>query len=134
MKQIHNELRNFFDIRGLSQQDVADKMGTSKTYINALLNGKKRIGRTQALKMENLFGLSASWLLTGEGNVTVNDIPEEQNASSDIIPSEQSDNRSFQLMNSITKSLLDEIAAQRRVTEKAQIQLDRIITLLEKKI
>lgn len=42
--------------------------------------------------------------------------------------------KSFQLLSSITKSLLSEISAQRKVTEKAQEQIDKVISLLENKL
>lgn len=132
MKAVHEELSNFFEGKGLSQQEVADKMGVSKPYINAVLNGRKSIGRKQAVKMENLFGLSASWLLTGEGTMMVseNEVPITPDGDLELIDNA----KSFQLLSSITKSLLNEISAQRRVTEKAQQQIDRVISLLENKL
>lgn len=72
-KNINKELAKFFISIGLSQKDVANRMGTSSAYINALLNGRKAIGKKQAAKMENLFGLSSSWLLTGQGEMLVRD-------------------------------------------------------------
>ena len=67
MEEIYENLAKFFDMNGLSQKDVAERMGTSTAYVNAILNGRKSIGKKQAAKMENLFGLSSSWLLTGHG-------------------------------------------------------------------
>lgn len=72
-ENINKELAKFFISIGLSQKDVANRMGTSSAYINALLNGRKAIGKKQAAKMENLFGLSSSWLLTGQGEMLVRD-------------------------------------------------------------
>lgn len=70
-KNINKKLAKFFISIGLSQKDVANRMGTSSAYINALLNGRKAIGKKQAAKMENLFGLSSSWLLTGQGEMLI---------------------------------------------------------------
>lgn len=72
-ENINKELAKFFISIGLSQKDVANRMGTSSAYINALLNGRKAIGKKQAVKMANLFGLSSSWLLTGQGEMLVRD-------------------------------------------------------------
>jgi phage repressor protein C with HTH and peptisase S24 domain len=69
MAVISEELAKFFEIKGLSQKQVAERMGTSSTYVNAILNGRKAVGKKQAQRMENLFGLSASWLLTGQGEM-----------------------------------------------------------------
>ena len=51
----------------MSQQDIADKLGTTRAYVSAILNGRKSIGKNQAEKLSNLFGFSKAWLLTGEG-------------------------------------------------------------------
>lgn len=67
MTEKTEKLANFFKNKGLSQKDIAEKMGTSTAYINAILNDRKDLGKKQADKMKNLFGLSASWLLTGTG-------------------------------------------------------------------
>ena len=72
MRNISAELDKFFIDRGLSQKDVAEAMGVSASYINAVLNNRKSIGKKVAEKLSNLYGLSASWLLTGEGEMTKN--------------------------------------------------------------
>lgn len=48
---------------------IAETMGVSKAYVNAILNGKKEFGKGQAKKWGDLYGLSPSWLLTGEGDM-----------------------------------------------------------------
>lgn len=80
-------MAKFFEIKGLSQKDVADKMGTSATYINAIFNDRKAIGKKQAEKMENLFGLSSSWLLTGKGEMLrdTTELPEELKSDSALV-------------------------------------------------
>lgn len=74
MKSVAVELDNFFKNKGLSQKQVAETMGVSAAYINALLCGRKAIGRKVADKISNLYGLSTSWLLTGEGEMLANHI------------------------------------------------------------
>ena len=61
MTDISKEIANFFKNKGLSQTDVADMLGTSPQYICAIFSGRKSIGKKQAVKLEELFGLSASW-------------------------------------------------------------------------
>lgn len=87
MKEITEKLAKFFEIKGLSQKDVADKMGTSATYINAIFNDRKAIGKKQAEKMENLFGLSSSWLLTGKGEMLrdTTELPEDLKSDSALV-------------------------------------------------
>lgn len=69
MKEIADKLTKYFENKAISQKDIADKMGTSSAYVNAILNNRKEIGKRQAEKMSNLFGFSTSWLLTGEGEM-----------------------------------------------------------------
>ncbi len=87
MVKISIELAKYFEDNGFSQKEVADKMGTSSAYINAICNGRKAIGKKQAEKMENLFGLSKSWLLTGEGNMLIRDV---RTTSAKKMPSDNS--------------------------------------------
>ncbi|MDE6340001.1 MAG: helix-turn-helix domain-containing protein, partial [Muribaculaceae bacterium] len=65
-------LQEQFNSIGLTQVEIADILGVTKMYVNALLTERKRFGRKQAEKWENLFGISKSWLLTGEGEMLKN--------------------------------------------------------------
>jgi transcriptional regulator with XRE-family HTH domain len=64
-----NRLKNFFVGKGMSQRRIADDLGTSQPYVAKLLNGTANFGRQQALKFEQLYGLSSAWLMTGEGEM-----------------------------------------------------------------
>ena len=72
MKNVAEELGKYFIDRGLSQKDVAEAMNVSASFINVILNNRKAIGKKVADKLSNLYGLSASWLLTGEGEMLKN--------------------------------------------------------------
>ena len=90
MKNVAEELCKYFIDRGLSQKDVAEAMNVSTSFINAILNNRKAIGKKVADKLSNLYGLSASWLLTGEGemlrNVTnINHNVVQGNATNSIV-------------------------------------------------
>nr|WP_314698888.1 helix-turn-helix domain-containing protein [uncultured Prevotella sp.] len=69
MDDIGNKLKEYFDNKGITQSEIAEKLGVSKAYVNALFTGKRAFGKKQAEAWVNLFGLSASWLLTGEGEM-----------------------------------------------------------------
>ena len=66
MNKLSN-LRRFFEEKNLTQLEIAKILGVSKAYVNALMAGRKEFGKKQAEIWENHFGLSRSWLLTGEG-------------------------------------------------------------------
>ena len=66
---MHLKLKEFFEKRGISQQEIADALEVSPPYINAILNGKKPLGKKNAERLANLYGLSKSFLLTGDGDI-----------------------------------------------------------------
>ena len=62
-------LKKFFKDQNITQQQVADKLGTSQAYVNSILTGRNTIGRQTASRLAAAYGLSAAWLLTGEGEM-----------------------------------------------------------------
>ena len=81
---MHERLKRHFDENGITQQQVADSLNVSLQYINQILNGKKSLGKKNAERLANLYGLSKSFLLTGDGPITTTDystsIPETEKA------------------------------------------------------
>lgn len=61
------QLRKFFERKGITQEQIASQLGVDKAHINKLMTGKKAFGKQTARKWSDLYGLSYSWLLTGEG-------------------------------------------------------------------
>lgn len=74
------KLRKWLEEHGLTQQDVADRLGISAPYVNALLTGKREFGKKMAAKWYNHFGLLPPYLMLGEGPMTAAD--EQQPADS----------------------------------------------------
>ena len=111
-------LRKFFENKGITQKSIAEELNVAPAYINKLLTGKKAFGKKTAQKFQDLYGLSSSWLLTGEGSILTE--PATAPAASS----------STDLSAALNKAM-DEIAAQRRITEKSQQQIDRLLSLLE---
>ena len=81
MADIGDKLKEYFDNKGITQSEIAERLGVSKAYVNALFTGKRAFGKKQAEAWVNLFGLSASWLLTGEGEMLAN-----ENTNSQSLP------------------------------------------------
>lgn len=67
-------LVKFLRDTGHTQASIAAQLGVSQPYVNALLTGRKAFGKSQAKKWGDLYGISPSWLLTGEGTM-VKDAP-----------------------------------------------------------
>ena len=55
--------------RNLKQVDFATTLGVSANYVNLLVNGKKdKISETLAKLIEETYGYSARWIMSGEGD------------------------------------------------------------------
>lgn len=70
--EYHNHLialSDFFKSIGKKQNDIARELSIAQPYISSLINGKRTIGRKMSARLAELYGLSYTWLLTGEGNM-----------------------------------------------------------------
>ncbi len=70
----YKDLKKFFKDLGLSQKQIADTLGIKQSYVNLMLNGRNPIGRHNAQKFSDAYGLSVAWLLTGEGPMMAADV------------------------------------------------------------
>ena len=132
---MHERLKRYFDENGITQQQVADSLGVSLQYINQILNGKKSLGKKNAERLANLYGLSKSFLLTGDGPITTTDhstsIPEIEKATNPTVV-EQAANiidlyaGLIKEIESLRADLNSELAAARQEREEAH----RIVTML----
>ena len=62
-----SRLRSARDELGLSQKDMAARLGISAQYLGFMERGEQPISRPVAIKMEELFGFSAEWILFEKG-------------------------------------------------------------------
>ena len=69
MTEISKELSNYLSDRGLTQKSIATTLGVSEQFVNALVNGRRAFGRKTSQDWQKHFGLSAVWLMTGEGDM-----------------------------------------------------------------
>lgn len=136
MDSIGRKLKEHFDSVGITQKEIAELIGVSSQYINAVFNDRKPLGKKNAEKLANLFGLSISFLLTGEGKMLVAPsqqvIGDHNNATANNVSGDGNHVGNISTDNQIISKALDEIAAQRRLTEKAHEQIDRLLDIIEK--
>lgn len=85
-ENIFSELAEYFRSKGVTQLAIAEKLGVSKAYVNALMTGKKAFGKTQAAKWSSEFGISSSWLLTGEGPMLKEEKVNEKEEEYELLP------------------------------------------------
>lgn len=69
MAKIGKRLRQYFENQGIKQVEIANAIGVSPTYITKIYKDEREIGKEQADRWVDQFGLSRVWLLTGEGSM-----------------------------------------------------------------
>ena len=114
------KLSNFFVDRGLTQKTIADKLGVSEPCVNALICGRREFGKRTAWEWQKQFGLSAAWLMTGEGEMLRTPIHAEEG--------------SVQVMgNASNVNAGKTIDSLVELLKRKDEQIDRLIRLLEEK-
>ena len=125
MEKIGEKLRAYFEEKGITQEELAAKLGVSQPYVNALLNDKKSFGKKQAQKWGELFGLSVNWLLTGLGDM-YSDSVIQNNQNGDNIHGHSV------TVNKTEKDYLEIIKTQAEQLSKSQEQIDRLLSIIER--
>lgn len=114
-----------------SQMDLGEKLGIyDKTYLSNLVNGRASVS-SFIDKLTKLFPeIDENWLLTGEGNMLceVNDTAQNINGDNNTAVA---GNGNLVNSDSLFSKVLDEIAAQRRIIESKDRQIERLITIIE---
>ena len=62
-------LREYLLNEKISQNEVAEMLGVSSAYVNMICMGRKSIGKKTAARLQEAVGVSAAWLLTGDGEM-----------------------------------------------------------------
>ena len=114
------KLSNFFVGRGLTQKTIADKLGVSEPCVNALICGRREFGKRTASEWQKQFGLSAAWLMTGEGEM--------------VRPPVYAEEGSVQVIgNASNVNAGKTIDSLVELLKRKDEQIDRLIRLLEEK-
>ncbi len=71
------EMKRYFRNAGITQASIAEAFNTTSQYISGVLNGKLTLGKKNALKFQELYGINAAWILTGEGKMLL-DAPDPE--------------------------------------------------------
>ena len=79
MAKIGRELREYFENQGVKQAEVARRIGVKPQYITKVFSNEREIGKSQIEKWVTQFGFNKVWLLTGEGEMLINNetLPEQ---------------------------------------------------------
>ena len=66
---VGNDLKKFFALKGIRQDEIAEKLDVSQQFVSKLLSSNASFGKQTAAKWSDVFGRNPAWLRTGEGNM-----------------------------------------------------------------
>ena len=117
-----------------NERDLSERLGYTKSSFSQIVNGKVPLSEKFVRKLCSLDeNLNSVWILTGEGDMFHSGCMNGENTGdgNNIV----GDNNNWNNVNTdeTLSRALNEISEQRKLVAKAQEQIDRLITLLEKK-
>lgn len=68
-EEVNRAVSKDLKARGITQQQVADKIGKSRSMVANQLSSKKRFSKQMAALFANAYGYSSQYLLYGEGSM-----------------------------------------------------------------
>jgi len=80
-----HRLDQFFSQNSIAQKDIATQLDLAPQYINAICRGRKNVSKTLAMRLQEIIGVSAAWLLTGTGSMYA-DRQEDDGMAHDDVP------------------------------------------------
>ena len=83
--KVGQQLRAYFEERGMTQQQVAEKLGIKQQNVGAYYSGARPFGKNAALKWQRTFGFNAQWLMTGQGKMMLEGVITQNNVSGNNI-------------------------------------------------
>lgn len=107
----------FVKSQKITMKEFETRCGLSTGYVTSMRKGYGADKLNNVLKA--FPQLNRDWLLYGEGSMLSASEPDSISASSSTD------------ISAVLNKAMDEIAAQRRLTEKSQQQIDRLLSLLE---
>lgn len=78
-KEVGQKLRVYFEEKGMTQQQVAEKLGIKQQNVGVHFLGNRPFGKNAALKWQRTFGFNAHWLMTGEGKMMLEGVITQNN-------------------------------------------------------
>lgn len=117
----------FIKFKGITMKTFEQKCGLSSGYVTSM---RKGFGPDKLSNVLTAFPeLNRDWLLYGEGEMLKSSAQQVLSGSHNTQIADN--NNQVNLPNTLDKAI-NEIAEQRKLVAKAQEQIDRLITLLEK--
>ena len=118
---------SFIQYKGMTKSKFESICGLSNGYLNQL---RYSPGPDKLSQIASSFPeLNTAWLLTGEGDMIRTPAQVTHGDYSPAIAG-RGNAVTFPPAGDLSRAL-DEIAAQRRLTERAQLQIDRLLSIIE---
>lgn len=127
MENIQNVLKKHFKGLGISQQDIANKLGVTQSAVSSLLNGKRNFTRQTSALWERELGISAEWLMTGKGEMLAG------NKTGNVTQHDNSQFAQGDIINNADPTPAEYLAIIKKQQEqmsKQQEQMDQLIQLI----
>ena len=80
-KEVGQKLRVYFEEKGMTQQQVAEKLGIKQQNVGAHYCGLRAFGKNAAMKWQRAFGFNAQWLMTGQGKMMLDSVITQTNVN-----------------------------------------------------
>lgn len=119
----------------MTRNAFATKAGIDPTNFSKMLAGKQNITTNTLKKISVAHGISMTWLLTGEGEMTENlqNQPVVGTLNGDDAKVSGRDMTINPPCTYAVDMIINEVAALRRLIEKRDEQIDKILALLDEK-
>jgi transcriptional regulator with XRE-family HTH domain len=126
---VRDRLKAFLAYKEIGQAKFAEAVGLSKGYVNNIVNSiqPKTLDRIAMQFPE----LNTAWLMTGEGDMIRPNYQQKVESGENF--TQHGDVTVNQTNDEALLKALDEIAAQRRLTEKVTDQMNALIALLTRR-
>ena len=79
-KEVGRQLRAYFEEKGMTQQQVAEKLGIQQQNVGVHFQGRP-FGKNAAMKWQRAFGFNAQWLMTGQGQMMLEGVITQHNVN-----------------------------------------------------
>lgn len=129
---VKERLSEYLKAKRITKAEFGRSIGVSASYVTSMRdNGRASIGVEKIERIRQKYtDLNIEWLLTGSGKM-YNEAGISQNVIGDDNVALAGHNLRMETSKILEKAF-DEIQAQRKMTQKAQEQVDRLLSILEK--
>lgn len=129
---VKERLTSYLKLKRIPKSEFGLTIGASASYVTSMRDTERAsIGNDKVERIRKHYpDLNIEWLLTGEGNM-LNDVGISQSVNGNDNVTLAGHNMKVE-SDKLLEKAFDEIKAQREMTQKAQEQVDRLLSILEK--